>query len=130
MAELLFRRGGSFWHDTFWHDMAIAGMSASVTRRSRAYRILVDGKECATIKQNSEVRVSVIPGKHNVQLRVDWCSSPSLEIMAVNERIEIIECGPNSKLFREWVYISFLRKDYIWIKRKADNLPEDRLSDI
>jgi hypothetical protein len=102
MAEFLFRRGGPFWQD-----------------KLRAYRILIDGKECATIKQSSEVRVPVTSGRHKVQLRIDWCASPSLEIMAVNEGIETIECGPNSKPWLALFYGAFLRNKYIWIKHQT-----------
>jgi hypothetical protein len=104
MAELLFHRGGG------WQD----GM--------RAYKVLIDGKECATIKQNSEVRVPVAPGRQNVQLRIAWCSSPSLEIAVKKDGIEVIECGPNSNPFLALIYVIFFRKKYIWIKQKADNL--------
>ncbi len=77
MTDLVLRRGDGF------RDML------------RAYRIIVDGREAGKIKRNSEVRIPVSAGRHTVQLKIDWCSSPELVVSVAMELSTILECGPN-----------------------------------
>jgi len=101
MAEILFRRG-SGWRDRF-----------------RAYYIFIDGELVGNIKASSDFRVNVTPGRHQIELRIDWCSSPPLDLSVEDGSNTVVTCGPNSKWLFELIYISFLRHRYIWIKQQS-----------
>jgi len=46
----------------------------------RFYKIYVDGRRVGKFWRNRSATVSVSPGIHRVQLKVDWGFSPELEI--------------------------------------------------
>ena len=102
MTGLTFRRGDG------WAD------------RLRAYRIFVDGEQRAEINRNSEVAVATSAGRHRVQLKIDWASSPAIEVDVRNGKSEIIECRSNVKLALILLYITFLRHKYLSIAHRPD----------
>jgi hypothetical protein len=87
MAELLIQRRTAFRHVV------------------RDYKVLVDGKECASV--NYKKRIPIAPGKHNVQVRLGVLSSPSLEIAVEKDATEILECGPDTNPFINDLYYAF-----------------------
>jgi hypothetical protein len=50
------------------------------TDRARAYKVLVDSEERGTVKQGEGVEIEVEPGSHEVQVRIDWAGSRTLEV--------------------------------------------------
>lgn len=46
----------------------------------RFYKIYVDGRRVGKVWRNRSAAVSVSPGIHRVQLKVDWGFSPELEV--------------------------------------------------
>jgi hypothetical protein len=99
VAELVVRRASAVWQD-----------------RYRAYTLYVDGEERGSIKAGSEMHIQVAPGKHACQLRLDWCSSPIFETEVAANETKIVECGPNANPFSSIIFITFLRKRYIWVR--------------
>jgi hypothetical protein len=78
--------------------------------------VYIDGEQRDSITAGSEVHIRIVPGKHACQLRIDWCSSPILEIdVAENER-KIVDCGSNANPFSSIIFLTFLRKRYIWVR--------------
>jgi hypothetical protein len=101
VAELIIRRASAMWQD-----------------RYRAFKVYIDGEQRDSIHAGSEVHIPVASGKHACQLRIDWCSSLILEIeVAENER-QIVECGSNANPFSSIIFLTFLRKRYIWVRAK------------
>jgi hypothetical protein len=100
MSQIVVRRTKSLWQD-----------------RGRAYRILVDGREVACIENDSSVEIRVLPGSHFVRAQVDWCQSPELRVEVKVDDSVALECGPNSTPFLALLYITFLRKNYLWLRR-------------
>lgn len=45
----------------------------------RRYKILLDGVEIGTIKNNDELRYEIEPGPHVIQAKIDWCGSRAVE---------------------------------------------------
>jgi len=41
----------------------------------RAYKVVLDGKVIGTIKDGEQVEFDVAPGRHQLQLKIDWCRS-------------------------------------------------------
>ena len=99
MAELVVRRAGAVWQD-----------------RYRAYKVYVDGEQRDAVNADSEVRIHVAAGKHACQLRLDWCSSPIFEIEVAANETKIVGCGPNANPFLSLIFVTLLRKRYIWLR--------------
>lgn len=77
-AILLVRRSSDWRRDTF-----------------RTYHIWVDGVRVAAVKRAKSIGVPVSVGRHSVQVRIAWCSSPEVTV-DVEPGDEIhLECGPN-----------------------------------
>jgi hypothetical protein len=58
----------------------------------RRLRVEVDGQDVAALKQGESVAVPVPSGAHSVRGRLDWTSSPPLEVEVVDDdevRIEV-----------------------------------------
>ncbi len=57
----------------------------------RAYRIFIDGKESGTIRRTESCTFEVQPGRHEVFLKIDWCSSPLFTVnIAAGEEVKLI----------------------------------------
>jgi hypothetical protein len=80
----------------------------------RSYRILVDGKDVAKIRRNSERRLPVSPGSHRVQLRIDWMGSPELQVFVDSGDHIVLLCGPNPAFSTS--ALSILRSDNSYVK--------------
>lgn len=98
MTTLLVRRAMVAWQD-----------------RVRSYRVIIDDKEVAQIANGAEVEVPVDAGKHVVQLKIDWCQSEALEVNVASGEKKILECGPNATPWLALLYITVLRKKYLWL---------------
>ena len=48
--------------------------------RVRIYKVLVDGKEVGKIGNDSVMEFDISPGTVTVKGKIDWCSSPALEV--------------------------------------------------
>jgi hypothetical protein len=82
----------------------------------RPYRVFVDGKSVGEIRESSEITVPVTTGKHTVQLRIDWCASPELQIAVSHDSNEFISCGPRFNPLFAPLAVSLFRKKYLWAK--------------
>jgi hypothetical protein len=92
------------------------------TDRARAYKVLVDGEERGTIKQGEGVEIEVDPGTHEVQTKIDWASSPTVEAdLAEGGRAEFV-CAPNASPLTAIFYALFRRSNYIRLER-SDSAP-------
>ena len=99
-AELLVSRDKPLWQD-----------------RARNYQLLVDGKRIAEIGHGASVRIPLSPGRHTVQMKIDWCYSALLELDFAAGRLEVLECGANSNPFVALFYITLWRKNYLWLRQ-------------
>lgn len=91
MAELIVRRCAAKWQD-----------------RMRDYRVLVDGSERGRVGNGGEIRVLVEPGRHRVQVKIDWCGSPAVDVDVEEGVAQVLECGPNATQLTLMYYV-FLR---------------------
>ena len=82
----------------------------------RAYEIFIDGNRVGAITQGDEVSVPVTPGQHKLQLKIDWCCSPVVEVDLTDGSTFEISCGPNSKPWLALAYTTFWREKYIWVR--------------
>lgn len=103
MSEIVVRRKAALWQD-----------------RGRSYGIFIDGAEVAKVASGEEVRIPVLPGKHVVVLKIDWCKSKSVQVELQPDEVRALECGPNATPLLALLFITFLRNRYLWL-RPTDN---------
>jgi hypothetical protein len=93
------------------------------TDRARAYKVLVDGEDRGAVKHGEGVEIEVEPGSHEVQMKVDWARSRTLEVnLAEGERAEFV-CAPNASPLTAIFYAFFRRSDYIRLERSDPAAP-------
>ena len=86
--------------------------------RFRAYQILVDGTRVAAVQAGARVKVEISPGPHEVQARIDWCSSPRVNVEARDGDINL-EVGSciDCLWFGEIVArITWKRSEYLFLR--------------
>jgi hypothetical protein len=86
----------------------------------RKYTLFLDGKESGTISKDEEKKIQISPGKHNIELKIDWCTSNKLEFeIKPNQKLNFF-CGSNLKGFKLFflslLYITIWTHDYLYIK--------------
>lgn len=62
--------------------------------RTRGYKILIDGAAAGSVKPGESLTVPVAPGQHTVQMKVDWCTSPTLTLNAAPGTELPLTCAP------------------------------------
>lgn len=85
----------------------------------RAYKVVLDGKAAAQIKNGQEIELEAPPGKHQLYLKLDWCRSNIVEFESGGGELKF-ECGSNLrdwKIFLAVVYAAIYPKEYMWLKR-------------
>lgn len=78
-ALLAVRREGGFWRDSW-----------------RRYKVRVDGAQVGTVGPNEELALEVPPGIHEVQVKLDWGTSPRLVVQVDPGEVRRLRCGPGS----------------------------------
>jgi hypothetical protein len=58
-ARVVIRREGGFWRDSI-----------------RRYKVRLDGERIGMLRPDEELSIEVEPGSHEVQIKLDWGSSP------------------------------------------------------
>jgi hypothetical protein len=48
--------------------------------RLRRYAVVIDGTVAGNLRRGESVEVPVPAGRHEVRLKIDWCSSPSVAV--------------------------------------------------
>lgn len=79
-SKLIIKRGFAF------NDMA------------RAYKVYVDGIESGKIMPNQTLELEVGSGTHEVQFKVDWCSSPATRVEVGNGESVEVTCRASNLL--------------------------------
>jgi hypothetical protein len=99
MAELIVRR-----RTGVLQDMA------------RDYIVLVDGNERGRVADGQEIRLHVEPGRHRVQLKIDWCSSPAIDVDVPAGGAQVLDCGPNATPLTALAYVIFRTGHYLTLR--------------
>lgn len=58
--------------------ITVARKPGGYVDRARAYKVLIDGQEVGKLKAGESHMAEVPPGSHEVQMKVDWASSPAI----------------------------------------------------
>jgi hypothetical protein len=46
----------------------------------RSYGVVIDGEQVAKIKRGERIELPVTPGRHEIFMRIDWCTSPTMHL--------------------------------------------------
>jgi hypothetical protein len=63
---------------------------SSVVNGTRAFKVVLDGKAVARIKNGETIELDVAPGDHSLLLKIDWCNI--VELTADSEAVTY-RCG-------------------------------------
>lgn len=80
-ALLAVRREPGFWRDSW-----------------RRYKVRVDEAQVGVVGPGEELPVEVPPGIHEVQVKLDWGTSPRRVVHAEPGEVRRLRCGPGSLL--------------------------------
>ena len=70
--------------------------------QKRKYDIFIDDQKVNTIEDNETKELVVSPGIHSVYLKIDWCSSPKIEINTDNTNTLYV----SGMKYGNWITIS------------------------
>jgi hypothetical protein len=87
--------------------------------RLRAYRVLLDGTDIGHIRRNEEQTFPLPAGNHELQIKVDWCSSEPLRFSIAEAETATFECGSNAGPFSALYFVIFRPKTFFWVRRTA-----------
>ncbi|MDR0841931.1 MAG: hypothetical protein LBP68_00750 [Acidobacteriota bacterium] len=91
--------------------------------RLRNYQIFVDNRFYGEIGRNQTLDIVVEKGIHTVFAKIDWCRSNEIEVQVKDTAVNL-EVGSSLigwKIFLWLLYITFFRKNYLWIKEISVN---------
>jgi hypothetical protein len=80
-AQVIVSRDGGFWRDRF-----------------RTYRVRIDGRVVGKVREFEVLTVPVAPGIHEVQVSLDWGTSPRVIVNVDEDGVQYLKCGPGSVL--------------------------------
>ena len=75
-------------------SVVISRKSAGWRDRARSYVVLIDDQPAAKIKHGQRVEVPVTPGRHELHLKISWCSSRSFTFHAGPGEVAEFYCEP------------------------------------
>jgi hypothetical protein len=81
--------------------------------RARAYKVMIDGQEAGTIRHGQQESFEVVPGTHEVFLKIDWCRSPKLTVDVAGGQRAKVTCVPSGTIWTAIFAIVFKPTSYI-----------------
>lgn len=70
--------------------------------KARGFKVLIDGKEAGTLKNDSAEEFTVAPGSHTVHCKVDWCGSEPVNVHLRANEIAYLEVKNGMKYY--WLF--------------------------
>jgi hypothetical protein len=84
--------------------------------RFRKYGILLDGELVDFLRRGEEKEIPVSPGKHIIQLQIDWARSNSIKFTISDNKMLKFVCRSNCsglRLFAALLYATVWANDYL-----------------
>jgi hypothetical protein len=95
-------------------DVIILKRTSGYADKLRAYKVLLDGSEIGSIGDGEIKDFQVLPGKHILQLAIDWCNSNPIQFEITDKAITF-ECG-SKKAFKAAFSTFFKTQEYMWLR--------------
>ena len=86
----------------------------------RRYEVVANGEVVGHIKNGGTLEFSVPIGQAQVELRLDWCGSNTVEFESTENAVELLECGSNLRGWKIFGARKLMRespKEWIWLRR-------------
>src|SRR5581483_828499 len=86
----------------------------------RSYKVVIDGQTLGTISNGKTVEFDVPDGQHELQLKIDWCSSRPLQFNAGSAAPATFECRSAMRglaIFFGLYYVVLKARDYITLRQ-------------
>jgi hypothetical protein len=82
----------------------------------RAHKVLIDGTEVGKIKEGETESYPVTPGSHDVVLKIDWATSPTVTVDVAPGASAKLRTRPNGNALTAIFYAFFARKTYLTLE--------------
>src|SRR5581483_369638 len=108
-------------------EISTMGATISISRdsgytdRLRNYRVILDGEEIGCLANAERKNFTVVPGQHNLVVKIDWCRSNMVSFTILSDQILHFQCGSNlrgSRILLTALYVFFLWDNYLWLKQE------------
>ena len=89
----------------------------------RQYKVVIDGMEKGRIKNGGSFDCEIAPGRHTIELKIDWCGSNTIAFNVADNEIIRFDCGSNLrgwKLFKARKIMREAPHEWIWLKNSPD----------
>ena len=90
--------------------------------RLRAYKVKIDGVVVGSVRAGDSATIPVSPGRHSLQLRIDWAGSEQTDFEVKPGDQVFYECGSNLAGWRVLMalcYLTVLPRRWLWLRRKT-----------
>ena len=94
--------------------------------RLRAFKILIDGKMVAKIKNKESIDLDLDPGVYRIQVKIDWCKTKALNITIQPYQTVRLETGCHYRGWKLWVpfiifyYLFISPSSYLYLVDKSN----------
>ena len=86
----------------------------------RSYKVTLDGVDTTTLRNGETVTLQLTPGRHRLELNIDWCGSEEIQFDAEPGECVAFNCGSalnGWRFFLGLYYVCFRRRKYLFIDR-------------
>jgi hypothetical protein len=87
----------------------------------RAFKVLLDGEEIGTLREKAPLTHEIAPGRHELQLKLDWGKSPIEEFEAAPGQEIRYWCRPNGNALSSIYYATFGASRYIVLEPESES---------
>ncbi|MFE3798653.1 hypothetical protein [Nocardia tengchongensis] len=77
------------------------------------YHVFIDGSKVGHIGRGEMLTISVDHGSHQVQLKLDWGTSPTVTVDLATDETRQLYCEPGANTLTALYYAMFRRQQYI-----------------
>jgi hypothetical protein len=87
----------------------------------RSYKVILDNNCLGHINGGEIKNFEVTQGNHTAYLKIDWCRSNKVDFYVLENAVIEFDCGNSMsgwRLLFGFIYITFLKNKYLWIKIK------------
>ncbi|KKB71632.1 MULTISPECIES: hypothetical protein [Bacillus] len=89
--------------------------------KMRRFSVLIDGVEAGKIKDGERLRIDLQPGEHDIQVKINWCTSQTLRFILDEGEVLKFRCGSpvrGWKMFFTLFYVLAAPEKYSFIEQE------------
>jgi hypothetical protein len=81
--------------------------------RARPYKVVIDGQKVGGVGHGQQESFEVVPGTHEVFLKLDWCRSPKLTVEVAGGQRAKVTCEAGGNFWMTFFDVIFKPTRYI-----------------